>query len=232
MAHFGLMGTSLDELEKLEGTMGNGDNAEPNKNYDSNGGKLSYNPREFEHDEPAIISEKKSQGRTDSLRYDTKQIQQLQQHLYDYQQQNKILENKLIHVTDKLKKTGDELKKTKSRRRKNRNVNTGTCNDNIENMTTTGATQELELEQETCDEMDAQLRDIIMNFIVILLLYIILSQPQVIGFFGTYIKILNPENNEGYNFMGVLVYGLILATLFSLYQYAKPYAIRYYKNSI
>lgn len=71
------------------------------------------------------------------------------------------------------------------------------------------------------------LPNILLDAFLILILYIILSQPQVIGFFGQYIKILNPDKDCNYPFFGILIYGLMLSVLYILCQSARPYLTSY-----
>lgn len=52
--------------------------------------------------------------------------------------------------------------------------------------------------------------------LIILVLFVILSQPQVRNFIGTYIKQINPDSQGRVSMLGVVIYGIILATLFSL----------------
>lgn len=52
--------------------------------------------------------------------------------------------------------------------------------------------------------------------IVILLLYILLSQASVKDTIGTYIKQINPDVEGKVSFAGVLIYGVIFAALFAL----------------
>jgi len=52
--------------------------------------------------------------------------------------------------------------------------------------------------------------------IVILLLYILLSQAAVKDTIGTYIKQINPDIEGKVSFAGVLIYGVIFAALFAL----------------
>jgi hypothetical protein len=59
-------------------------------------------------------------------------------------------------------------------------------------------------------DMSSNLRDPIIIFI----LYIILSQSSVIGFFGKYIKQLNPDDDGKFSFAAVVIYGIILVGLF------------------
>jgi len=58
---------------------------------------------------------------------------------------------------------------------------------------------------------------IINNFcdpIIIVLLYIILSQNFIKIFIGKYIKEINPSNNNNVSLIGVIIYGSILALFF------------------
>jgi uncharacterized protein YpuA (DUF1002 family) len=52
--------------------------------------------------------------------------------------------------------------------------------------------------------------------LILVVLYVILSQDMVKNFFGKYIKQLNSEETGGIGFVGVVIYGIILAVLFVL----------------
>jgi len=52
--------------------------------------------------------------------------------------------------------------------------------------------------------------------IIILTIYIILSQAIVRDTIGKYVKQINPDDEGKFPFTGVLIYGIILATLFVL----------------
>jgi len=69
--------------------------------------------------------------------------------------------------------------------------------------------------------------NILLDAFIILILYIILSQPQVIKFFGKYIKILNPDKECSYPLFGIIIYGLMLACLYSLVQVSRVHLINY-----
>jgi hypothetical protein len=80
-------------------------------------------------------------------------------------------------------------------------------------------------EQETKSELDTDSNDedeklysnivnIAKDPVVLLILYVILSQDSVKSFFGTYIKQINPQDDGSVSFMGIVIYGLILAVLF------------------
>ncbi len=57
---------------------------------------------------------------------------------------------------------------------------------------------------------------ILIDPIIIVIIYIILSQPYVQLTIGKYIKQIIPREDKTVSFAGVLIYGIILATLFSL----------------
>lgn len=84
-----------------------------------------------------------------------------------------------------------------------------------------------ELIKETRKSYLSYLPNLLIDAFILLMLYIILSQPQVIGFFGNYIKILNPSKDCNYPFFGILIYGLLLAVLYCLCQTARPHLISY-----
>jgi hypothetical protein len=50
--------------------------------------------------------------------------------------------------------------------------------------------------------------------IIIIILYILLSQNIVKNFFGNFINEINPKNNGNVSFTGVLIYGLIFSILY------------------
>ena len=52
--------------------------------------------------------------------------------------------------------------------------------------------------------------------IIIVILYVILSHPLVFTTLGKYIKQINPDETGRVSFLGILIYGIILATLFSI----------------
>lgn len=52
--------------------------------------------------------------------------------------------------------------------------------------------------------------------IIILILFIILSQPMVKEQLGKYIKQLNPDMEGKFTFAGIVIYGIIFAALFAL----------------
>jgi hypothetical protein len=52
--------------------------------------------------------------------------------------------------------------------------------------------------------------------IIILVLYVILSQSFVYTFIGKYIKQINPDESGRVSFWGILIYGIILAMLFNI----------------
>lgn len=52
--------------------------------------------------------------------------------------------------------------------------------------------------------------------LLILLIYVILSQPIVIKTFGQYIKHLNPDESCHVPLLGIIIYGIILATFYIL----------------
>jgi len=88
-------------------------------------------------------------------------------------------------------------------------------------------TSKQEIIKETRKSYLSYLPNLLIDAFILLMLYIILSQPQVIGFFGNYIKILNPSKDCNYPFFGVIVYGLLLAVLYCLCQSARPHLINY-----
>lgn len=55
--------------------------------------------------------------------------------------------------------------------------------------------------------------------ILILIIYIILSQGMVQSFFGKYIKYINPDENGSVPFIGIVIYGIILVVLYLLFKY-------------
>jgi hypothetical protein len=52
------------------------------------------------------------------------------------------------------------------------------------------------------------------DFILIFAIYFVLSQEMVKDFFGNYFNSLNPDSEGKVNIQGVIIYGLILSTLF------------------
>ena len=52
--------------------------------------------------------------------------------------------------------------------------------------------------------------------LIILILFIILSQPIVKDTLGTYIKQLNPDVEGKFSFAGIVIFGIIFAALFAL----------------
>lgn len=52
--------------------------------------------------------------------------------------------------------------------------------------------------------------------ILILVLYVLLSQPMVKDTIGQYVKQINPDMDGRVSFTGVVIYGIILATLYAL----------------
>ncbi|ARF10806.1 hypothetical protein Hokovirus_3_79 [Hokovirus HKV1] len=221
MNHFGVMGTSLQELDKFEEET---KNLERNIDIENRRGNdnTKYNPNEFMHEEPKIVRNTEQQVPQNNQVNNIYQLKQIEQLQYE----NSILSNKLMNAENQINGLSEELKnkklllgKTKGKynkiteKIKNMNNNNDNNNDNNDD-----------------NDITYNMRMIAINFVIILFLYIILSQPNVILFLGKYIKILNPETNNGYNFSAVLVYGLILASLFSITQFAIPYALNYYKN--
>lgn len=58
--------------------------------------------------------------------------------------------------------------------------------------------------------------------ILVLIIFVILSQPIVRDNIGKYIKAINPGESGSVSFVGVVIYGIILATLFGI---AKSYIL-------
>ena len=58
--------------------------------------------------------------------------------------------------------------------------------------------------------------DIIREPLLLLIIYIILSQPIIKETLGQYIQQLNPDMEGKVSFTGVLIYGVILATLYAV----------------
>ena len=58
----------------------------------------------------------------------------------------------------------------------------------------------------------------IKDFIIIFVLYFILSQEMIKDFFSNYFTSLNPDDEGKINVQGVIIYGLILAILFVIIQ--------------
>ncbi len=52
--------------------------------------------------------------------------------------------------------------------------------------------------------------------LILVVLYVILSQAPVKNFIGTYVKQINVDDSGAVSFVGVVIYGIILATLFVL----------------
>jgi len=52
--------------------------------------------------------------------------------------------------------------------------------------------------------------------LIIVILFVILSQPLIKETLGKYIKQINPDSDGKFSFSGILIYGLILALLFMI----------------
>lgn len=57
---------------------------------------------------------------------------------------------------------------------------------------------------------------LIIEFLVLLTLYVIMSQPFTVSFLSGYISQLNPNDDGVVNMSGIVIYGFILTTLFFL----------------
>lgn len=56
----------------------------------------------------------------------------------------------------------------------------------------------------------------IKDFIILFILYFLLSQDMIKDFFGKYFTSLNPKSDGAVDLTGVIIYGLILTTLFMI----------------
>ena len=65
-------------------------------------------------------------------------------------------------------------------------------------------------------EILSSIHPLLKDAVIILIIYIILSQAVVRDTIGKYIKQINPDDEGKFSFVAVLIYGLILATLFVL----------------
>lgn len=74
--------------------------------------------------------------------------------------------------------------------------------------------EEEEVKDEDINQSRSYLPDWFKEMLLILIIYIILSQNLVKGFFGKYIKYINPANDGNVPFIGIVIYGIILAVIY------------------
>lgn len=63
-------------------------------------------------------------------------------------------------------------------------------------------------------ELESNYGKLLVEPLILLTLYVILSQPFVVSLFSTYITHLNPTDDGSISMSGILIYGLILTLLF------------------
>jgi len=66
---------------------------------------------------------------------------------------------------------------------------------------------------ETIEQESDYLKTVV-EFLILLTLYVIMSQPFVVSFVASYIKQLNPSDDGVVNMTGIIIYGTILTVLF------------------
>ncbi len=76
------------------------------------------------------------------------------------------------------------------------------------------------IEKKICNNTNKLLEDSLYDGILLLIIYLLMSQSFVKNFLGTYIKAIN-VNSEGYvPFTGVFIYGLIFTVVFLSLRFA------------
>lgn len=100
------------------------------------------------------------------------------------------------------------------------NINTHNNNNLKSNALSSVSEEETETEIET-NAQTMNNKGILSNVpktfrdpLVILILFVILSQPYIKNLIGNYIKQINPDNTGKVSITGIVIYGVILATLF------------------
>ena len=64
------------------------------------------------------------------------------------------------------------------------------------------------------DDNEVNYAKLFIEFLILLSLYVIMSQPFVISIASTYIDQLNPNDNGDISLTGIIIYGVILTLLF------------------
>ena len=68
----------------------------------------------------------------------------------------------------------------------------------------------------TDDKFNFSIPNWLKEFAIILIIYIVLSQKFIQDFIGKYIKYINPRDDGTVSFIGIVIYGIILAVLYIL----------------
>lgn len=123
-----------------------------------------------------------------------------------YQQ---MLQNEQPHIPQMTQADIDELA---------RDISLNLPEDTFANVSGTGGSTSSENANSTKKENDnfVSLVYKLREPLIILIIYIIMSQPTVREVAGKYIKYIRPDDEGKVSFAGVLIYGIILATLFML----------------
>jgi len=104
---------------------------------------------------------------------------------------------------------------TKYKKRKNKNAskNKETESDTENQEDQDMPKDESKITLETIENENDYLK-LFVEFLLLLTLYVVMSQPFVVGFASGYITQLNPDEEGGISMMGIIIYGLIMTIMF------------------
>jgi hypothetical protein len=101
----------------------------------------------------------------------------------------------------------------KKRKNKNTNKNKETKSDTEDEDNQNLPNDESKITLETIETENDYLK-LFVEFILLLTLYVIMSQPFVVSFASNYIVQLNPNEEGTISMMGIIIYGLIMTLMF------------------